>query len=191
MADYKRPVRLFVAIKPDQIVLKRLLRSLAPMKSESWARQIRWLEPDSIHLTLRFLGNSDVSIVSDLSAAMASRLSVNAFDYTVNEIVAFPSASKPSVIAALVPDCSDLTRLAEKVEEVVRDFGYKPERKRFRGHLTLGRCRRGFPRGTVIRRQIKPITGSAEEIILYESDTRPTGAVYVALSRVPLNNFID
>jgi 2'-5' RNA ligase len=191
VADYQKPVRLFIAIKPDQDVLQQLAQSVSPMKTAPWAKQVRWLDSDNVHLTLRFLGNSDVNIVSDLSTALESRLRITAFDYAINEIAVFPSASKPAVIAALVPESTELTRLAENLEQIVREFGYRPERKRFRGHLTLGRCRRGFPRGTMIQYPIGPITATAGEIILYESDTRPSGAVYVSLARIALVDFID
>jgi 2'-5' RNA ligase len=189
--NYSRPVRLFIAISPGEGVLLDLARSVGPMKVEPWAKQVRWIKPESIHLTLRFLGNSDVHIVSDLNAALKSSLLCKAFNYTINEIAVFPSARKPSVIAALVSESPELTRLAESVEEIVREFGYQSVGKRFRGHITLGRCRRGFPRGTVIQCPIKPITATAEELILYESDTKPAGAVYVALARIALVDFIN
>lgn len=184
MADYSRPVRLFIAIKPTGNVLQKLVLSVAPMKAEPWAKQVRWIDPDNIHLTLRFLGNSDADVISDLCVALESRLLFNAIDYEITEITVFPSARKPSVIAALVSASRELTRLAGEVEEIVREFGYRPETKRFRGHFTVGRCRRGFPGETAIPHPIKPITGTATEIILYASATRRSGAVYAILARI-------
>lgn len=184
MADYPGPVRLFIAIKPTGSVLPKLIRSVAAMKAEPWAKQVRWIDPDNIHLTLRFLGNSDPEIIDDLSAALESRLLFNSIDYEIAEISVFPSARKPSVIAALVPASRELTRLAEEVEEIVREFGYRPESKRFRGHFTLGRCRGALPGKTVMQYLADPIIGTADEIILYASDTRSSGAVYTALARI-------
>lgn len=188
MADYPGPVRLFIAIKPAGSVLPKLIRSVAAMKAEPWAKQVRWIDPDNIHLTIRFLGNSDPEIIDNLSAALESRLLFNTIDYEITEIAVFPSARKPSVIAALVSVNRELTRLAEEVEDIVREFGYRPESKRFRGHFTVGRCRRGFPGKTALQDPLEPITGTAAEIILYASDTRASGAVYTALARI---GFID
>jgi len=179
-----KSVRLFIAIKPEEKLLGNLVLAAAPLKTEPWASKVRWIDADNIHLTLRFLGNSSVNVIADLCAVLRSRLVFDVITYEINEIAVFPSPSRPAVIAALVPATDELTRLATELEEIVSGFGYRPQRKGFRGHLTLARCRRGFPRDSSIHYLIEPISGSAAEIVLYHSDTRPAGAVYQELARI-------
>lgn len=142
----------------------------------------------NLHITLRFLGKTDAAIIADLLQGINSNVNLKPISYEIDNIVIFPSAGRPRVIAAMVAQNEQLCELVEILQKSLQCFGFAPERKLFRGHVTLGRCKRDFPKKTTIDYPFDPIRSLSTEVVLKQSDTRATGAIYTSLGTIKLQS---
>ena len=159
---------------------------------------IRWVKPDSIHLTLKFLGQvpSDQIdlILSSLRAAVATH---HAFTLEVAEAGCFPNLHRPRVVWVGIkedPPGNRLAHLQRAVENAISPLGYPTEQRGFSPHLTLGRLARDVRPGD-LKKVGDVITAGhvgslgrwhVTNVALIKSDLKPTGAVYTVLAYVPL-----
>jgi 2'-5' RNA ligase len=149
---------------------------------------VRWVRPESLHLTLRFLGAVAPAHTAELCRRVGAEVGrIAPLRLRLATARIFPSPRRPRVVALGVEPEAPLAGLAAAVERGVVAAGAEPEGRRFRAHLTLGRIRPGsdLPRVTAAD------TPDAEafdvnEVLLYRSDLHPDGARYTALARVPL-----
>jgi 2'-5' RNA ligase len=182
-----RTNRLFVGLVPDDEALVALVRSLGAMKQEAWARDIRWLPRENIHLTLRFFGDADKEKYINLSAALVQHVGkTQEFKINLSQVLFLPSASKARVVAVGVNPCSELDRLVTAVEESVVSCGFEPEKRRFKAHITLGRCRNMDLRRVSIGSNFHGITVPVRTVELMKSTLSDSGAVYGILDTVTL-----
>ncbi len=179
-------LRTFIALKPEANIIRQLVACIDGLQGCGWSRQVRWTADSNLHMTLRFIGNTDTSIVADLLQDLSSNCNPAPIPYEIDNVLIFRSAKRPSVIAATVADNAQLNELVRILETLLQSHGFAAESKSFRGHFTLGRCRRGFPKGTSIDYPVDPIRSEATQLVLYQSDTRPSGAVYTSLGSISL-----
>jgi 2'-5' RNA ligase len=176
--------RLFVGVPPGEPVLTVLLQHIERMKQYSWSHSVRWIERNNIHMTLKFLGNCDPDKAKDLVRGFQSRLNFPVINYQIKSISIFPFKSRPVVIAALVQENESLIKLARQLEHIAQNYGFARETKEFRGHFTLGRCHKNFPRGIAIETENIDLGEELGDLQLYRSETRSSGAVYTAIARI-------
>ena len=104
----------------------------------------------------------------------------------------FPGAARPRVVwAGIVDGLRELVLLAAGIADALEPLGFAPERRPFRGHVTLGRVRspRGFaPLARELDAAARVTFGrwTASHVVLYRSHLRRTGSVYEALAVLPL-----
>ena len=132
-------------------------------------------------------GSTDSSGFAELRERVALEVSSLApFEVRLGGARVFPSPRSPRVIAVAVEPEAPLASLAAGVEQGVVAAGQKPERRRFRAHLTLGRVRnRRFPSVGEAAAIDGPVF-TVEEIVLYQSELHRSGAVYTPLERIAL-----
>jgi 2'-5' RNA ligase len=189
-------LRTFIAVELDDELrmnlglLQDLLRGQVPR------RAVRWVRPEGIHLTLKFLGDTPAAIVGDVKLALArAAATVPPFQITMGGLGCFPSAHRPRVVwVGLQEATGALIRLRDAVEAEVSPLGFPTERRPFRPHLTLGRVQRGASKSQV--REIgqavaASVTGTVDEMAVravsyIKSELRPTGAVYSTLCEAML-----
>jgi len=141
-------IRSFVAIElpPDAldyceeatIRAKRLLGS-----AES---AVRWVRPEGIHITLKFLGSVPGDQVPELARRLTATLANQpVFSLTIHGLGVFPNPRSPRVVwLGLEGDLAALDQAQQRVEEATEPLGYPREKQPFRPHLTLGRVREGM-----------------------------------------------
>ena len=138
-----RDWRLFIAV-PIPLPVRQLIAE-AQDQLASWELPFRWVDPDIAHITLKFLGDTNPRAVPELAEKVrwaAGR--TRPLDLRTGSIGAFPTTRRPRVAwLGLDGDSVGLERLADDVDEVAVELGYRPERRRFQPHVTLGRLRRG------------------------------------------------
>ncbi|MFA6011280.1 MAG: RNA 2',3'-cyclic phosphodiesterase [Desulfobacteraceae bacterium] len=179
--------RLFVGLVPDDEALDALARSVSTMRQEIWARDVRWLPRENIHLTFRFLGDADKEKYICLSAALVHHVGkIHEFTINLSQVLFLPSASKASVVAVGVNPCSELENLAAVVEKSVVSCGFEPEKRRFKAHITVGRCRDMDLRGVNIGSNFHGINVPVCTVELMKSNLSDSGAVYGILDTVTL-----
>jgi 2'-5' RNA ligase len=183
-------MRLFIALPlPDD-----LERRLGGLIDDLRARggNVRWVPAGNIHLTVRFLGETDPALVDRLSAEIdkvAGRY--QQLEAVADRLGAFPNLRRPRVLwVGLTEATGGLKLLARDMEKAVHKFGFKAEKKGFKAHLTLGRVRD--------QRDIKPLVDHVaalkfepapfvlDRLVLFESTLTPKGAIYKRLHEAPL-----
>jgi len=153
---------------------------------------VRWTRPEGVHLTLKFLGDLAEDLIEPLAQA-AGRVAAGHAPLTlrVSGAGVFPGRSKPRVLwLGLDGDLERLINLQKDIETAAVEFGFAPEGRPFRPHLTLGRFRSNRRKNELLvqveQLRPRPLEFPAEEVILFKSDLKPTGAVYTPLGRLPL-----
>lgn len=151
---------------------------------------IRWVPPENIHLTLKFLGDVPFNQVETLQSVVSMIASdCNVFDIQIGQLGAFPSSRKARVIWTGVEVCHPLRLLYEKIEIETEKLGFKKEDRRFSPHLTLGRVQDNITTDEANRltalfeKKLADCTGSftVNKITLFRSDLTPGGAHYYPL----------
>jgi 2'-5' RNA ligase len=180
-------VRSFFAVTLSEEARAAAAQLARRLREADGGQGVRWVRPEGYHLTLRFLGNVARQEIAGLAQAVAEQVAPLApFPVHLGTARVFPSPRSPRVIALAVEPEADLTRLAKRVERAVVSSGLPAERRRFRAHLTLGRVRnRRFP--SVAEEPAPDCPAFAvEEIVLFQSELLPSGAVYTPLERIAL-----
>ena len=186
-----KPVRAFLAIElpPD---IKDLIEDIKERLMPA-LKGIRWARPEGMHLTLKFFGDvsqGDVVCISEV-------VEKNVIDIAPMELNAglpggFPSLKRPRVLwLGIGGDTQRLEALQAEIEGDLKECGFPGEKRAFKPHLTLGRAR---SRGGIISGSEDVITKTWEpgthrfdvrELILFESELKPGGAVYTKLATFP------
>lgn len=193
-------IRTFVAIELDAPLRKALAQAQADLRSRLQKAmgpdvRIQWVKPESVHLTLKFLGDIPEERVPEIVAALARatgacvRCTVD-----VGGLGAFPDARMPRVLwVGLSGQVAGVARLAADVERALVELGFAPEPKPFNPHLTLARIKersRDIGRALAADRMLErtaPIgTVMVNAIALMKSELKPSGAVYTKLCEAPL-----
>ncbi|MBK8176507.1 MAG: RNA 2',3'-cyclic phosphodiesterase [Rhodospirillales bacterium] len=176
--------RLFVGVLfPDDI--RNRLSSLY-----SGLPGARWVDAQSMHLTLRFIGEVGGGQAEDIDAAL-QRVTAPAFDLVVSSVDFFESGGKVHTLWAGVDKQPLLMHLRDKIESAVVRAGCTPERRKFKAHVTLARFRTDpGPRiGAFLqlngRLSIGPFT--IDRFILFRSHLGSERAHYEILAEYPLD----
>lgn len=151
---------------------------------------VKWVETENFHLTLRFLGSVDASVVEPLSAAVSKRIAGTPhFDLAFGGVGVFPSVRKPRVLWVGLRDHEPVAVLHRQVEEAVVSLGFPCEEKAFSPHVTIGRFRSAED-SAGLERKIAEVnarhTGGSTVtgVDLVSSRLTPSGPVYSVLKRV-------
>ena len=183
----EKTVRLFVALVPDGEVLKRLAPLVRRLKQEHWAGDVRWLPEENIHLTLRFLGETHERQYLCLKTILTQNLArTSGFELTLTNIMFLPSASKTRVVAVGVSPCSHLKKLVADVENSAVQCGFDGEKRRFKGHITLGRCRDLNMKKQEALTDFRGVSIPVRYVEIVKSTLSETGSFYGSMDRIML-----
>lgn len=189
-------MRCFVAIDLPADVRGALGAAGDDLRVVAPRADVRWVGAAALHLTLKFLGEvpeERVAAIRDSLAAIAA--ATRQMTLTCAGLGVFPGPSRPRVVWAGITDgLRELGSLAAAVERAVEPLGFAPERRPFRGHVTLGRVR--SPRGcgplarAIDARGTRYGTWKVAHVVLYRSHLRRTGSVYEPLATLPLGGCV-
>jgi 2'-5' RNA ligase len=182
-------IRTFIAAPlPDEVkaALAALIGGMAPRWPD---RSVRWVGKDTMHLTLRFLGDTDEALVPDLSADL-DRIAGRAPPFALRLAGAgcFPHSRRPRVVWVGLDDLEGrLLPLQREIERLARARGWERERRAFRPHLTLGRVRdRARPPEGEWLASPEALSFQVEQVQLIRSQLKPAGAEYSTLHSAAL-----
>lgn len=183
-------MRLFVAVNLPRPLRDAIHAAAAPLRAGGLA--VRWVDPDGIHLTLKFLGEVADGRLGDLIAALERACQgARPFPLEVNGFGAFPTPARARVVWVGCEAAPPLELLQHGVERAFADLGFPVEGRPFRPHLTLGRAganARGGVRGLEDRLAQLSLTDtfSVSSVDLMESTLTPGGARYAVRHTVTL-----
>jgi 2'-5' RNA ligase len=168
--------RLFIALDfPDEV-----RESLANMCFG--VPGAKWVSKDQLHLTIRFIGDADDGLFSEISEILHD-VNASRFNLTLKGVGYFPPRRKPNVLWVGMEPCEELMLLRDSVEKLLEELGLEPEERKFHPHLTLARLRQEAPLSKItgflsannlFKAEAVPIT----EFHLYSSVLMPAGAVH-------------
>jgi 2'-5' RNA ligase len=184
-------MRLFIALALPTEVEQKLGQTIVLLKKSQ--APVKWVKPENIHLTLRFLSETDPALVPNLKK-LIDRIGAESSPLRIvsNKIGAFPNLKRPRVLFAGLDgnDIEKMSELAAEIESGVRTLGFEPDERAFRPHLTLGRLR--DPRRTedlpdiMNNLSFEPIEFVFDKLVLFKSTLTPTGPIYDRLHEITL-----
>ena len=191
-------IRAFIAIELPAAILQQIAALEVRLKPQLPPDCVRWVKPDSIHLTLKFLGQVPSDQIDLIKSSLKNALAAQrAFTLEVAGAGCFPDRHRPRVIWVGVqedPPGHQLQHVQRAVENAIAPLGYPTETRDFSPHLTLGRIARDVR--TLDLKKVGDAIGASEveslgrwdvaNVALIKSDLRPTGAVYTVLARAQL-----
>ena len=185
-------MRTFVAVELDAELKKELAAIQRDLKA--CGADVRWTRGEGIHLTLKFLGEIRPEDVGGVTAAMSDAVEgIEPFEFEVGGIGAFPSEQSPRVVWIGVKDTSGrLEEISRALDDGLQSLGIGREGRRFKPHLTLGRVRSGRGHDELCgamaaHRDAQLGRREVDEIVLFQSELTPQGAVYSVVARQPLS----
>jgi RNA 2',3'-cyclic 3'-phosphodiesterase len=180
-------LRAFVSIAPDDHLVPALAAIQAELRSLPGGEQVRWSQPDQIHLTLRFLGGIALD-QSDLVIQQLREICANhqPFALEIAELGCFPGSHRPRVIwLGLRGAIGALLALQRDVTTALGAFGDHLETRTFHPHLTLGRVPQNARRLDLV---VPPTSKTAnlgpwlvKSVLLMRSELHPQGARHSVL----------
>lgn len=189
-----RSLRTFVAVEISPEVRSRAQQLVARLQGSG--AKATWVKPEAMHLTLKFLGEVDLTEVPAVCEAITSAVAeLPPFEFEVQGAGAFPTAARPRTVwLGVRHGQAELISLHDAVELALARLGFRQENRRFRPHLTLGRVRgdRGLRElGEVIEQHAEFVGGiaSVEEVVVFSSELEREGPIHEPLAVAPLNGF--
>jgi 2'-5' RNA ligase len=155
---------------------------------------IKWVEPENMHLTVKFLGDVDTSEIHKVCRAVEESVAdIEPFVLQIRGAGAFPNLKRPRTLWVGTGDGSEaVTQLAQRVESALKKLGFRPEARRFHPHFTIGRVRRGGPGladlGALLKQHEEDEIGrtTVSEVVTFSSELDRSGPTYRALGRAKL-----
>ncbi len=175
-------MRLFIATPLTEEIEETLARVIFDLKQKRG--RVKWVNPKNIHLTLKFLGETDESKVEPIKNAIqevASRYSK--IKSIIDRVGVFPNLDRPRIIwVGLSEGIGKLKSIAADIENEMEKLGFEKERRSFKSHLTLGRVKDSSGLDELID-AIKNYKSTPEDIvfdrvILFKSTLTPAGPIY-------------
>jgi RNA 2',3'-cyclic 3'-phosphodiesterase len=187
---YGKKMRTFIAIDISAEIRKALAQIEAHLIYAG--ADVKWVRPENVHLTLKFLGEIDDKKEAEVNAALDSiAKSTKPFELSVKDLGAFPKIDHPRVIwVGLEKGAVETTALAAKVDEALASIGFAKETRPFSPHLTIGRVRSPINKDKLKEKMVSAIanidlptvpTHKVSSVILFQSTLTPQGSIYTKL----------
>jgi 2'-5' RNA ligase len=195
-------MRLFVALDIDDNIRDRLVRFVDGVRG--FSPEARWVRPESLHVTLKFIGEKSEAEVEQIKHALQA-IEVDTFEMNFRGYGFFPGARAPRVFWVGIEAGEELASLAASVDGTLAQLNIPKEEHAFNPHLTL--ARRGGGSGSPHKQKVDyPNRGfqklqeklaalptpefrtmMAREFFLYQSKLSPKGSTYTKLAGFPLS----
>ncbi|RQW02915.1 MAG: RNA 2',3'-cyclic phosphodiesterase [Calditrichaeota bacterium] len=177
-------IRTFISVPlPAEVLseLRKMIDFFRPM-----GRNVKWVKPESIHLTLKFLGNVTTDQRDSVFSALEEifRTPPPALSLIATGAGVFPNHRRPRVFWVGIEGdgFEELNILQKSIEMLLSEKGFPVEHRRFSPHLTVGRIRSGrkldIPTETFTSYPFKPEEFTVDRVHIMKSELKPTSAVY-------------
>ena len=197
-------MRIFVGLDIDNEIRERIARFIAEMRL--LAPDVRWVAPESLHVTLKFIGEKPDAVAKQVQESLAS-ISASSIDLLFRGCGFFPTAKSARVFWVGIEADAGLAKLAAQVEDALVGIGIPKEARAFSPHLTLARAGSGAPGRRKndkanklfarLQQRLPDIpapefgTMSAREFFLYRSQLSSQGSRYTKVARFGLHSAED
>jgi len=188
-------IRSFIAIELPEEAKQGLARLRRGLERDVHGF-VKWVDPQGIHLTLKFLGNIPAKRVTEITDAIKKATGgISPFHLEISGLGAFPSLKQPRVFwVGISGELDKLSALQLDIDSTLAALGFAREERPFVAHLTLARIREGA--SPAERRDFGELVDSTTfqdkypvevaAVRLMRSQLTPAGAIYTCLSVVGL-----
>jgi len=187
-------MRCFIAIDITEEIRNALSNLQAELRSKADVKKsdVKWVNPEAIHLTLKFLGeikDEQVVDICNITKEVASQH--KSFELDVESVGHFGGRSARVLWIGAGQDCENLLQLQGDLEHQLDLAGWPKEGRKFSAHLTLCRIRNskaGIKLAQMIQeyKELKLGTMPADSISVYQSQLTPKGSIYTQLGNYKL-----
>jgi 2'-5' RNA ligase len=184
-------IRSFIAVAVPPRAAGKLRAAQERLRTA--APDLKWVAPDTFHITLRFLGSVAPDRLEQTWQSVRGALQgAGAFTMRFRGVGAFPNQRRPRVVwAGVTEGAEQLIGLAGRVVEACQQHGFEPEERPFQAHLTLGRAREPRPNPGLAEAMAELAEAELGEVkvdrvLLMRSTLTPRGAIYHVLQEEPL-----
>ncbi len=184
-------IRLFVALKIEKEIQQKFDTIITDFKTKGG--KVKWVDAKNLHITLKFLGNTDLKIVDlIISQLHKSAKNYQAMESNFTALGGFPHLRKPKVIwADIDKNKNNIIELAQSIDNAFAEINIEKNNKPFTPHLTLGRVKSND--------ELKPLTEyladyqfenipiTFDSILLIQSTLTQQGPIYRTLEEITLS----
>ncbi len=179
-------IRTFIAVEIPEKIISSIDRVQESIKNYGF--KIKWVRPERIHLTLKFLGNIEAADTENVGRALCEAAgTIPPMSLQAKGIGVFPGIRRPRVVwVGITGQLETLGRLQKTLDENLAAIGFPKEKRPFKGHLTLGRIQKKIDTKRFIEaldtfKKFETETFTADRVVLYQSELKASGAVYTEL----------
>ena len=186
--------RIFVAFDISEAVRIACDRHIRYLREMFPKVRVGWERSEKLHITLKFLGDTDPIILNELQSRVAKIGSQYvSFRLRLSAAGIFPTTTRPRILWIGVDDPSNtVIGIQSQIEDICADLRFKKENKPFRPHITIGRAREFQAAAELanehLQTKIEPVEFDVSEIVIYESKLLPTGSAYSVVERAKLRS---
>lgn len=185
-------MRVFIGVKLDTVTKEKINNALKPFKKIS--TPIRWVKPENIHLTLKFIGGISGERNNELSSRLKhTRFQSGPIPISISGFGKFGQGNNLNIFWAGIDDSDPLKQVYHQIEHTLDEIGIEKETRKFKPHLTLGRNKKNFNFKsllTLIDQYLDlPIARfTATGFQIFESTLTPGGPRHTILEEVDFSN---
>ena len=182
-------VRTFICLQLPAFARDRLASTQQRLRASG--AQVRWVRPQNIHLTLKFLGSVAADRLQDVvQAVKRGAVPAPPIPLELAALGCFPNRRAPRVVWAGLTQCpEELRNLQQRVEKELVAIGFPEESRPFSPHFTLGRVRSGRNIRKLVAaiqaERLEPLRFQVAEVVVMASRLHPSGALYTPIARIP------
>lgn len=186
------PMRMFVAIDLPNNTKEAIAQLQNKLKASS--AEVNWVEPKNIHLTLKFLGEIDKSVLPKITSVIeAVAAKTTQFPAKISSCGAFPKLNFPKIIwLGIASGAVKIKDIARELEDALLGLGVPKEERAFSSHITIGRTKSQQNRDKLIQGldelgsflEKEGFEFNVEKITLFRSTLTPNGAIYEVLKEI-------
>jgi len=151
---------------------------------------VKLVEPENIHLTIKFLGDTDESLIEKIDEIMNDSVKeIDSFEIQLKGAGAFPNERYIKVIWIGIENWENIGKIAGKIDDKMFALGFDKEKRKFSAHLTIARVKSVKNKEKLIQiidkyRNIEFANIKVDSIKLKKSDLTPKGPIYTTLKEV-------
>jgi len=183
--------RAFIAIDLPESIKSFLSEAQEALKLYGF--RVKWVRPQNIHLTLKFLGDTATADTDKITEAMTlAAKNCPTVSLTAKGVGVFPNVRRPRVIwAGLNGQIETLANLHQTLDAHLADLGFARDTRAFKSHLTLGRVKGKIASDRMLAaidklKEFESESFETHQVILFKSELRPGGAVYTRVQAIAL-----
>jgi len=156
------------------------------------AANVKLVKPGNIHLTLKFLGDTNEGLIDEIEKIMKESVEgIEPFNIQLKGTGVFPNPNYIKVIWIGIQNGEQIIPIAQKIDEKISKLGFKKEKRMFSPHLTIGRVKSAKNKDKLIKiidkyRDVQFSDLKVESLKLKRSELTPKGPIYTTLKEIEL-----